>query len=115
MTRTLPKRSISLADDAGWVRPDVGLATRGRLAWRGLRPRPADRALLMKARSVHTFGMAGPLRVAAIDPRGIVISSRIVAPGRVVWEPAAGWILEIDPADPGPAVGATVSPLASWR
>ena len=112
MAMGLPKRRVGVAA-AGWCREDVGLPGRGAPSWRGLRPRPAGRAILLRTRSVHTFGMRERLRVVTLDRNGVVLSNRVVGPRRLVWEPTASWILELDADDPGPDVGSALSLLAS--
>lgn len=56
---------------------------------------PAEALAFPRCRSIHTFGMAYPIDVAMVDPRGrVVLSVRGLGPGRVVREPRASLAVE---------------------
>ncbi|MFH1330602.1 MAG: hypothetical protein ABIJ48_08145 [Actinomycetota bacterium] len=71
----------------------------------GLRPRPHGRGLLLAARSVHSFGMAEPLRVISLDARGRVRRVALLRPGRVFFDRGACWVVELPACRPAPPVG----------
>jgi hypothetical protein len=79
----------------GWSSGPVAVAVTFRDRWRGLRPAPAGCGLLLRARSVHAFGMKTDLLVVGIDSHGIVTDTRTLRPGRIVMLPAARFILEL--------------------
>lgn len=106
-----PPIIVTLTADDGWRRSGVVAAPRGRVAWKGLRPRPGDRAMLIRCRSVHTARMREALRIVAVSGDGRVVASTVAAPWRVVSVGAARWILELPQDDPGPGVGSVVSGL----
>jgi hypothetical protein len=89
----------------GWARrARVARGFRERLV--GLRdPQGAD-SLLLKARSVHGFGMSHPLNVVALGPGLEVLDVRRLRPNRVVTVPAATYLLEIPETVAPPPVGA---------
>lgn len=88
-----------------WSSGPVAVAVSFRDRWRGLRPSPAGFGLLLKTRSVHSFGMKTDLLLVGIDARGTVIDTRTLRPSRIVTLPKVRFILELDgdrsPPEPG--------------
>jgi len=67
---------------------------RGLLGCSGL---GAGRGFLLRAKQIHTVGMAFPIDVVHINRRGEVISVRTMRPGRIGrFVLGARWILELD-------------------
>jgi hypothetical protein len=60
--------------------------------------------VILRCRSIHTFGMHAPIGVVALDASGKVIGTVVVPPRRVVGIRRARWIIEV-PAGRLPAVG----------
>jgi uncharacterized protein len=77
--------------DTWWLR------LRGVLARAAIRP--GEGLMLTPCRAVHTYGVAYPIDVAFIDPRGVVVSTySSLAPGtRTAWHGAAMSALELPP------------------
>ena len=68
----------------------------------GLRAVPPGCGLLMRTRSIHTFGRRDPLPAAGIGGDGVLRWARMVPPRRVVVDLRAAWIAEM----PGAALPA---------
>lgn len=79
--------------------------------WCGIAVAPPGCGVVLRTRSVHTFGMASDLLVVAIDEAGRVLSSSAVAPRRFHTIAAATWMVELPVATPFPAVGAELALL----
>jgi hypothetical protein len=79
-------------------------ATRWR-RWRGLRPRPEAAGVLLRARSVHTFGMQVPLTIVSLDAAGVVRRTARLRPRRIFLDLHARWIVELPPDRDAPQVG----------
>ncbi len=56
---------------------------------------PRGTPVLLRTRSVHTFGQRRPLSVVGIDASLTVVDVRFVPPNRVVVMPGARMILEV--------------------
>lgn len=95
-----------------WERTDVAVPTTFIGRWRGLRAVRSG-TILLPGSSVHTLGMASPLRVVAIDASGVVVSNRVVERGRICTVPRAAWMLELPVSDEGPPLGNPVEVVAS--
>jgi hypothetical protein len=100
-------------EGGGWSSGPVRVAASGRRRRIGLRPVPGPHGLVLRTRSIHTFGMRDPLGVVAVDDTGTVLAARSVPPGRVwtVWRAAA--IIEVPVALGLPPVGTTLTALRS--
>lgn len=62
---------------------------------RGLGPDPTvGSTLMLRTRSVHTFGLRTPISITAIDKTGRVIDAQIVHPNRLYLNRRARWVLE---------------------
>jgi len=59
---------------------------------------------LIRTRSIHTFGMTTPIRVVALDAKGLVLRTRIVPPPRIFFAPRARWLVEL-PVGAAPEAG----------
>lgn len=81
--------------------------------WRGLRPRPAGRSMLIPGRSVHGIGMAEPLTVIGIDPAWRVVGVRRLRPSGLVVMREARWLLEQPVERPVPPDGEVLSMVSS--
>jgi hypothetical protein len=93
---------------AGWRSGPLLLARTYRERWRGLRPRPRGRGLLLAARSVHGRGMRERLLVVSLDAAGVVRRTELLRPQGVFVDRGAKWIVEMPAAVPAPAVGAVL-------
>ena len=85
------------------------VASTFRERWRGLRPCPEGRSMLIPGRSVHGIGMAEPLTVVGIARSGRVVGIRRLQPGGVVMMLGARWLLEQPVVNPLPAHGEVLS------
>ncbi len=92
----------------GWSSGPVLEATTFWSRFIGLRP-IATNGLLLRARSVHTAGMAHPLGVVGLDRHFVVVGARTVVAHRVVVMASATWILELPPDRALPNVGETLA------
>jgi len=90
---------------AGWRSGPLRVARTRSERFGGLRPRAHGRGLLLAARSVHSFGMAEPLRVISLDAFGRVRRVARLLPGRVFFDPGARWVVELPAGRPAPPVG----------
>jgi hypothetical protein len=95
--------------DKDWSSPPVLLADTFYQRWKGLRPRPAGQGLLIRARSVHGFGMKEPLLIVGLDALGGVLGIRILFPRRFAFVPGARQILELPIDVEVPAEGAVLT------
>ncbi|HEX9978212.1 MAG TPA: hypothetical protein VGB41_06235 [Acidimicrobiia bacterium] len=99
-----------------WSSGPLAIARTRRERLLGLRPMPGPFGLLIRCRSVHTFGMWVPIAAIAIDAAGVVLWSGVLPPRRVVAVPRAAWFAETA-AGLVPAVGEQVETapiLAGW-
>jgi uncharacterized membrane protein (UPF0127 family) len=71
----------------------------------GIRRTPAGSALLIRARSVHSFGLRRPLEVVALDAEMRVVSTDTLRPNRMLVIPSARLIVELPSGHPVPAKG----------
>jgi uncharacterized membrane protein (UPF0127 family) len=71
----------------------------------GLRRAPPGSALVMRARSVHGFGMRHPIPVIGLDADMRVVSTRTLRPNRVMVIPSARILVELPPGQPVPRIG----------
>jgi hypothetical protein len=92
----------------GWVRHGVGVAGTPQFRRRGLIPRAEGRALLIRTKLVHGFGMDEPIRVVGIDSIGRVNATGLLEPRRVLFLRGASWTLELPWREPVPARGSRV-------
>jgi hypothetical protein len=97
---------------AGWRSGPLVVARRRRQRRRGLRPRPAGRGLLLRARSVHGFGMREAVGVVSLGGAGRVRRVAVLPPGGFFWDPGADWVMELPLSRPPPPVGVTLCLLA---
>lgn len=96
-------------DGGGWSSGPVWIARSGRRRRVGLRPVPGPHGLMLRTRSIHTFGMLDPLGVVAVDAAGTVIAARTLRPRRMWTVRRAAVIVEV-PASAGlPPVGARLT------
>ena len=96
-----------------WSSPPTIVATRFWERWRGLRPRSACRALLLKGSSVHGFGMKESLWAIGLDHADVVMAISFLPPGRYTRVPGAIWILEMSATCMPPPIGSTLV-AGSW-
>ncbi|HEX6146957.1 MAG TPA: hypothetical protein VF083_09295 [Acidimicrobiia bacterium] len=71
----------------------------------GLRRAPPGSALVMRARSVHGFGMRQAIPVIGLDADMRVVSTRTLRPNRVIVVPPARLLVELPPGRPMPRIG----------
>jgi hypothetical protein len=86
----------------------VEVAERFLERWRGLRPRPDGRSMIVPGASVHAFGMKDPVWAVGLDASDLVIDVRFLRPGTVVWIRGAKKVLEIPASARPPEVGDVV-------
>lgn len=99
------------ASTRGWASPPL-LVARSRLQrWRGLRPRPGDRGLVLAGSRVHGRRMREPLRLVGVSSDGRVTSSVVLLPGTFRRLDGSAYIIEMPLAAPAPAVGAVLDLL----
>lgn len=96
----------------GWRSGPLLVARSRRQRRRGLRPRPAGRGLLLRARSVHSFGMHEALGLVSLDGAGRVRRVGVLSPGGLFWDQGACWVIELPLSRPPPPVGVTLRLLA---
>ena len=71
----------------------------------GLRRAPPGSALMMRARSVHGFGMRHSIPVVGLDAEMRVVSTRTLRPNRVVVVRSARILIELPSSQPLPRIG----------
>ncbi len=92
-----------MSGDGRWISPPLSFAVTPLQRLRGLRPDPAGRGLLVRAQSVHGFGMRCALTVVGIDRSGGVCAIRRLRRRRIVVVGSATWLLELPTGwDPPP-------------
>lgn len=62
--------------------------------------------MVLRTRSVHTFGMDTDLLVVALDAGGRVVAADVVTPRAVRVVRGATWIIELPATAPRPDIGA---------
>jgi len=95
----------------GWSSGPIAVARSFSQRWRGLRPRPDAFGLLLKSRSVHSFGMKATLLVIALDAAGVVLATKALPPGRMLTMFDARHILEL----PGDAQPPPLGAVLTWN
>jgi hypothetical protein len=98
---------------AGWRSGPLLVARTHRERFRGLRPRPRGRGLLLAGRSVHGRGMREGLRVVSLDAAGRVRRVALLRPRGVFVDRGARWILELPLESGAPAEG-TALKVRQW-
>ena len=93
----------------GWRSGPLLVAQSRAQRWRGLRPRPGGRGLVLAARSVHGLGMAEPLGVVSLDAIGRVRRTARLLPGRLFWDLGARWVIEVPIGRGLPQAGALLA------
>jgi uncharacterized membrane protein (UPF0127 family) len=91
----------------GWESGRVLVAESFWQRFRGLM-RPTDHGLLLRASSVHSFGMRHPLEVVALTGAFEVIAVGHLKPMRVLGVRGAEWVLELQPGSSTPEIGSTI-------
>ncbi|HSJ71376.1 MAG TPA: hypothetical protein VLA29_07020 [Acidimicrobiia bacterium] len=95
----------------GWRLDDVLVARTFRDRLRGLNAGDVD-AVLLRVRSVHTFGVDHHIRITPITGGSLAMPSLIAAPGRVYRWRRASWVLETGVDVPAPPVGGVITVVA---
>lgn len=101
----------------GWVGAAVELACDPRTRLHGLRPAPGGRGLMLWGRSIHTVGMATALRIVEADRAGIVVTTSLLYPRRMLWRSRPRWFIELAATTPPPrpGIGLAAAPmLGRW-
>ena len=98
----------------GWSSGPVIPALRSSERLRGLRPAPRAAGLLLRARSVHGFGMRVPLWAVSLDRSGTVRRVARLEPRGLVVDPGAAWILELPMGRVPPRPGLVLRAGLSW-
>ncbi len=85
---------------------------------RGLTPAPGPFGLLLRARSIHGYGMASDLHWVGLGSGGVVVAVGTLRPRRVLVAPhPVRWVAEVPVSVPPPRVGdrlRAVPILVSW-
>ncbi len=89
--------------DGGVIEVNLASSFTDRLL--GLRRVEPDSGLLLRARSVHGFGMTRPFLAVGMDGNGRVVGSTVVKPWRMVWFRRCRWVLEMPERHSPPAIG----------
>ena len=105
-----PYRRVDLTT-GGWSLCDVAIAGTHRERRRGLRGASSG-ALLIRARSIHTFGCPSGIDVVELDRTGVVEQVRSVGPRSVVVTGSA-MVLEIVGGGATPEVGSRLRGMPS--
>ena len=92
------------APDWGVAGVHIAATPRARLV--GLRGSSDEQALLLRGRSVHGFGMRRAVSIVALDAEGRVLGCATLHSRRLVFFPAATWILEVPAGRSTPPRGA---------
>jgi uncharacterized membrane protein (UPF0127 family) len=65
---------------------------------------PRGSALVLRARSVHSFGQRNPIQIVGLDAGMRVVATRTLVPNRISVIPSARMILELPEGSPVPMV-----------
>jgi len=71
----------------------------------GIKTTPSGWSLLLRARSVHGFGLRLPVKVARLDETGRVLEVRLLQRRRMLWWRRPQVLLEVAPGMAPPAPG----------
>lgn len=71
----------------------------------GMRRAPPGSALVIRARSVHGFGIRHEIPVIGLDADMRVVSTRTLRPNRVIVVPSARLLVELPRGRPMPRIG----------
>lgn len=71
---------------------------------RGNRALPPDSAVVLRTRTVHSFGQREPIEIVGIDAQMRVVTTRTLLPNRITLLSSARMILELPCGSPVPAV-----------
>lgn len=74
----------------------------------GVKSTLSEEVLLIRTRSVHTFGLGRALRLVAIDNRMSVVGHRVLKPNRMAYFPKAKFVMELPDGSAVPGVGSRV-------
>ena len=69
-------------------------------------------AVLLPVRSVHTFGVKGPIRITPITDGNLAMRSFIAVPRRVYRWREVSWVLETAVDVPAPPIGGVITVVA---
>lgn len=92
----------------GWLGASVAVADTFRERLIGIRSKNAVGGILLRSKSIHTFGLDRAINVFALDHNGIVIASETVKPNRVVFFRRASRIVELPVEVAAPELNARV-------
>lgn len=96
----------------GWLCPDVGVPVGFWQRLIGIAARDID-AVLIRAWSVHTYGLGRPIAVCAIAEDGRVLRQHTLPANSWFRTRDAAWILEMEHSARRPGVGAFLSVASS--
>ncbi len=65
---------------------------------------PRDSAVVLRARSVHSFGQREPIEIVGVDAQMRVVATRTLMPNRVTVLSSARMIVELPSGSPVPSV-----------
>ena len=98
---------IRLESD-NWRRGDIAVATTFRSRLRGLKAPGVD-SILLETSSVHSFGMASPLRLVGLDADMTVQENRALDPNRIAYLRGSRFVLELPLEEDYPEEGAQLA------
>ncbi|MFQ5517513.1 MAG: hypothetical protein ACE5E8_08045 [Acidimicrobiia bacterium] len=93
-------------DGPGFGPAPVQAALGMRRRFGGIKTMPRGWSLLLRARSVHGFGLRLPVNVARLDETGLVLEVRLLQRRRMLWWRRPQLLLEVAPGLSPPAQGA---------
>jgi uncharacterized membrane protein (UPF0127 family) len=65
---------------------------------------PCDAAVVLRTRTVHSFGQKSPIEIVGIDAHMRVVATRTLMPNRITILSSARMIIELPPGSPVPSV-----------
>ena len=100
-------RTVKLSSP-GWSGATVAVAASFTDRLLGIRA-AGRQGVLLRTRSVHSFGLGRTLSLIATDESGIVIETRELKPNRIAVFPGASIVIELPVASAVPEVGSLVT------
>lgn len=77
--------------------------------WRGVKNLPAEAGLILRRRSVHTFGLRRQLLGVGVDAAGTVLAVKAMTPNRMFYFPGSTFVVELPRVDTRVNVGDQLS------
>lgn len=93
----------------GWVGARVGEAESFLDRLMGMRSTSGREGVMLRTRSVHTFGLDEPIGVFCTNSNGTVVETRTLQPNRIAVFRRAAKVIELPHGRELPAVGSLVT------